>query len=84
MSNFDQNEYNKLYNSTKRKRFSWNISNDEYDSLYEYCTNINVQISTYLKNLVNADAIARGYDPIFANDRRRKQGKESNGKNDIT
>lgn len=70
MSNFNKPEYDKLYNSTNRKRYSWNLSNEEYDRFLAYCTNINIKPSAYLKKLVNADAGKRGYGTIFG--RRKK------------
>ena len=81
MGGFNKIEYNKQYTLNNMKQIKLSVQKDEFDLFDAYCTKINVQKAAYLKNLVNADAIARGYDPIFASDRRRKQGKASNDKN---
>ena len=66
MSDFNKSEYDKLYNKTKRKPYSWNLSVNERADFDALCTKLNVNNSAYLKSLVNDDAIRRGLKPIFA------------------
>lgn len=54
-----------LYNANKTKLFTLRLILPEYDAFNEYCTNINVNRSAYLKKLINEDATKRGYKPIF-------------------
>lgn len=54
-----------LYNANKTKLFTLRLILPEYDAFNEYCTNINVNRSAYVKKLINEDAIKRGYKPIF-------------------
>lgn len=54
-----------LYNANKTKLFTLRLILPEYDAFNEYCTNIDVNRSAYVKKLINEDAIKRGYKPIF-------------------
>lgn len=81
MGDFNKSEYNKQYTLNNMKQIKLSVQKDEFDLFNTYCTKINVQKAAYLKNLVNTDAIARGYDPIFASDRRRKQGTDNGDQN---
>lgn len=54
-----------LYNANKTKLFTLRLILPEYDAFNEYCTNIDVNRSAYVKKLINDDAIKRGYKPIF-------------------
>ena len=69
MSKFNKIEYNTLYNKNNRKPFLFGMRKDENELFIAYCTKINIKPSTYLKNLVNIDAINRGYEPIFIDGR---------------
>ena len=58
-----------LYNANKTKLFTLRLILPEYDAFNEYCTNINVNRSAYVKKLINEDATKRGYKPIFGSTR---------------
>lgn len=66
MGEFNKSDYDKLYNKTKRKMYGWNLSSQEYQAFYDYCLELEIDRSSYLKKLVNEDAIKRGYNPIFS------------------
>lgn len=70
MSNYNKIEYNKQYIKDKVKRVVLNMSKDEYAAFEAHCTKINMQKATYLKMLVDNDAISRGYNAIFGKDKR--------------
>ena len=65
MSNFDQRQYNLLYNNAKRTHIRVNVSNEEKDMFDAYCTKIGIKSSTYIKMLINADMQTRGDNPLF-------------------
>lgn len=65
MSDLDKYEARKKYNANKTKVFPLRLILPEYDAFNEYCTNIDVNRSAYVKKLINEDAIKRGYKPIF-------------------
>ena len=66
MGDFNKSDYDKLYNKTKRKPYSWNLSMQERADFDALCTKLQVNNSAYLKQLVNADATKRGLQPIFS------------------
>ena len=66
MGDFNKLDYDKLYNKTKRKPYSWNLSTQERADFDALCTKLHVNNSAYLKCLVNADATRRGLQPIFS------------------
>ena len=70
MSNFNKMEYNSSYNKNKTKLVTLRMSEHEYETFCEYCTNIGMQKATYLKMLVDNDAISKGYNAIFGKDKR--------------
>ena len=75
MSTFNKTEYDKQYKQTNIKRIAFDVSKEEYETFSEYCTKINMQKVTYLKMLVDNDAISSGYNAIFGKDKRfRKDG----------
>ena len=65
MSDTNKNNAKKKYNANKTKLFTLRLILPEYDAFNEYCTNIDVNRSAYIKKLINEDAIKRGYKPIF-------------------
>lgn len=83
MSDFNKREYDKQYIKNNYEQIRLSVRKEDKASFDAFCTKIGVKPTQYITNLINADAIARGYDPIFASDRRRKQGKESNDNNNI-
>lgn len=70
MSNFDKKEYDRIYIKNNIKKVELAMSKEEYETFSEYCTKINMQKATYLKMLVDNDAISRGYNAIFGKDKR--------------
>ena len=70
MSTFNKTEYDKQYKQTNIKRIAFDVSKEEYETFSEYCTKINMQKVTYLKMLIDNDAISRGYTAIFGKDKR--------------
>ena len=46
------------------------MSKDEYAAFEAHCTKIGMQKATYLKMLVDNDAISKGYNAIFGKDKR--------------
>lgn len=73
MSNFDKKEYDRIYIKNNIKKVELAMSKDEYESFCAYCDKINMQKATYLKILVDNDAISRGYTAIFGKDKRFKK-----------
>ena len=69
---FDKKEYNKDYNTELRVRLNINISITEKQFIDCYLLSRNLSVSSYLKELINADFIAHGLQPIFY-DKRKKQ-----------
>ena len=65
MGDINKNSAKKKYNADKTKLFTLRLILSEYDAFNEYCTNIDVNRSAYIKKLINEDAIKRGYKPIF-------------------
>lgn len=65
MSDFNKSEYDKLYNKTKRKPYSWNLSVQERADFDALCTKLNVNNSAYLKYVINEDMKRRGLEPLF-------------------
>lgn len=70
MSNYNKIEYNKQYIKDNVKRVVLNMSKDEYAEFEAHCTKIGMQKATYLKMLVDNDAISKGYNAIFGKDKR--------------
>lgn len=70
MSNFDKKEYDRIYIKNNIKKVELAMSKEEYETFCEYCTKIGMQKATYLKMLVDNDAISRGYNAIFGKDKR--------------
>ena len=70
MSNFNKKEYDIQYMKNNVKRVVLNMSKDEYAAFEAHCTKINMQKATYLKMLVDNDAISKGYTAIFGKDKR--------------
>lgn len=65
MGEFCKKEYDKQYNKLHRTMIRINVSNDEKAAFEEYCAQMGVVPSTYLKQLINQDAVQRGVEPIF-------------------
>lgn len=65
MGDYNKNEYNRLYNSTKMNPYKWNISITQRAALDEYCTKNNIKLSAYLKKLVDEDMHRQGLPEIF-------------------
>ena len=65
MGEFCKKEYDKQYNKNNRSMIRVNVSNDEKAAFEEYCAKIGVVPSTYLKRLINEDAIRNGLELIF-------------------
>ena len=70
MSNFYKKEYDRIYIRNNIKKVKLAMSKEEYETFSEYCTKINMQKVTYLKMLVDNDAISKGYVAIFGKDKR--------------
>ena len=65
MGEFCKKEYDKQYNKNHRTMIRVNVSNAEKAAFEEYCTALGVVPSTYLKRLINEDAVRNGMEPIF-------------------
>ena len=65
MGDFNQKEYNLLYNKNKRTWIRVNVSNEEREKFDAYCISLDVKSSTYVKNLINEDMKRRGFEPLF-------------------
>lgn len=65
MGDFNQREYNLLYNKNKRTWIRVNVSNEEREKFDAYCISLDVKSSTYVKNLINEDMKRRGFEPLF-------------------
>ena len=73
MSNFDKKEYDRIYIKNNIKKAELAMSKEEYETFSEYWTKIGMQKATYLKMLVDNDAISKGYNAIFGKDKRFKK-----------
>lgn len=65
MGDFSKKEYDKQYNKNHRSMIRVNVSNEEKAAFEKYCSEIGVVPSTYLKRLINEDAVRRGMEPLF-------------------
>lgn len=65
MGEFCKKEYDKQYNKTHRTMIRINVSNEEKTAFEEFCAQIGVVPSTYLKRLINREAVQNGVSPIF-------------------
>ena len=65
MPSFNKSAYDSEYIKQKRKMYGWNLKAEEYQAFIELCDHIGKDRSTYLKKLVNADAVQRGLDLVF-------------------
>ena len=65
MGDFNQREYNLLYNKNKRTWIRVNVSNEEREKFDAYCISLGVKSSTYVKTLINNDMKRRGLEPLF-------------------
>lgn len=68
---FDQKAYSKGYQAEKRTHIKIPVSYDEKALFDKAIQDMDVEISSYLKHLINADFISRGMDPIFYDARKK-------------
>lgn len=68
---FDMPSYQATYQPEKRTQIKIPVSREEKALFDKAIQDINQDISTYIKHLINVDFISRGMDPIFYDARKK-------------
>lgn len=67
---YNKEEYNIKYNAEKTSSINFRMLKSEKADLASFLESIQTPANTYIKALINADMVRRGYKPIFHDNRK--------------